>query len=145
MRTVDDVCKNSKLFDLCVSLFFNFNLTYFFIAILKDYSFINSSFNEVFVDINEICVLTQFNDIYDINFELHQCVIYEDIPYENGLYFDEILTINDNYNHVLHLVMTINPQSETKYNSKIHSRHGGLFKKWWLQEENEKKLIPNSN
>ena len=35
--------------------------------------------------------------------------------------------------------MTINPISETKYNSKIFSRHGSSFKKWWLQEKKEKK------
>ena len=41
--------------------------------------------------------------------------------------------------------MSINHVSAIKYNSKIYSRHGGCYKKWWLQERvDNKRSLPIS-
>ena len=101
----------------------------------QEYSLINSSFNDIFDGINEIIVLSQYDDINEINFDTHECVIFEHIPHENGLYFDDILILNEGETYELRLIMTINFLSDIKYNSQVYSRHGGVFKKWWLQEK----------
>ena len=61
------------------------------------------------------------------------------MPYEEGLFFDKILSINKNKQYEIRLIMSINHISTIKYNSKIYSRHGGCYKKWRLQERVDNK------
>ena len=109
----------------------------------QEHLLINSSFNNIFDAMNEIFALWQYDDIKEINYDIHECVILEHIPHENYVYFDNILTVNEGETYELRLKMTINFLSDIKYNSQVYSRHGGGFKKWWLQEKlgKNKKLL----
>ena len=101
----------------------------------QEYSLINSSFNDIFDGINEIFVLNQYDDMNKINYDIHKCVIFENISHENNLFFDHILTLNEGETYDLRLIMTLNFLSNTKYNSQVHNCHDGVFKKCWLQEK----------
>ena len=74
----------------------------------QENSLINSSFDDIFDDIDEIIVLTKHDDINKINFDIHECDIFEHIPHENDLYFDNILTVNKDEPYELRLIMTKN-------------------------------------
>ena len=84
----------------------------------QEYSLINLSFNDLFYGINEIFVLSQYDDINEINYDIH-FVFCEHIPNENVLYFDDILTLNEGETNELRLIMTINFLSDIKYNSQV--------------------------
>ena len=77
----------------------------------------NSFFNDIFDGINEIFVLSQYDDMNEINYDIHEFVIFELISHENDLYFDDILTLNEGETYELRLIMTINFSSDTKDNS----------------------------
>ena len=50
----------------------------------------------IFFDgIDEIFILSQYDDINAINYDIHECVIIEHISYENDLYFANILALNE--------------------------------------------------
>ena len=91
---------------------------------------------DVFDGIDEICVLSQDDDFFNIDFNIHQCVIFEHITYENNLRFDDILTLeNENEKYELRTIMTVSHVSDVKYNACIYSRHGGCYKRWWLEKK----------
>ena len=95
----------------------------------QEYSLINSSFHDIFDGTNGIFVLSQYDDISEINYDIHECFIFEDVPHENDLFFDDILTLIESVIYELRLIMTINFLSDIKYNSQVYSRHGVGFKK----------------
>ena len=70
----------------------------------KEYSFINSSFADVFDEINEICVLGQHDNIDEIMYNVHECIIFENLPHEEGLFFDNILSINEKEQYEIRLI-----------------------------------------
>ena len=90
---------------------------------------------DVFEDINEIIVLNEYDYIDTINYDNHQCVIFQHIPYNDTLFFDDILELDENEKYELRVIMSVNYISDIKYNSNVFSRHGGSFKHWWLQKK----------
>ena len=90
---------------------------------------------DVFEDINEIIVLNEHDDIDIINYDNHQCVIFQHIPYNDTLFFDDILELDKNEKDELRAMMSVNFILDIKYISNLFSRHGRSFKHWWLQKE----------
>ena len=87
---------------------------------------------DVFHGIEEIFVLSQNDDISNINYNVYQCIIFEKIAHENNMFFDNILTLEEGEKYELRMIMTTLYVSGVKYDACIYSRHGGCHKKWWL-------------
>lgn len=115
--------------------------------------FDDSSFSDVFVDFESIYVLGQDDDIHNVNYEDHECIVIENVDNSDGsVFFEEILELEEGQKYELRAVMTLLHESAVKYNSSIYSRHGGCYSEWWFQERIGKKVslpvqvdgIPNS-
>ena len=96
--------------------------------------FINKSFVDVFSSISEVYVSnSEFDDLSDIDYRIHQIIIFEDYREDNAMCPNH--AIYDNKEYELCVVASINDDenSLTKYTGTFFSRHGGYHSKWWKQ------------
>ena len=109
---------------------------------------INSSFADVFDEINEIFGLVQNDDIDKIMYDVHECIIFENIPNKEGLLFDVIVSINENEQYKIRLIMAIpllNILRKFIVDMVAVTKNGGYKKKLTIKDHYQFQLILTLN
>ena len=118
MRSVDDLFLKilSHLYEFLLQfIFIKTNDIVFYFYLLEQYSFTNLSFVDVLNDINEIYTLSQYDDIANIDYKIHQCVMFERIPFEDGLFYDILILGEKKIQALLSNDIKSSKNTNTKY------------------------------